>query len=100
MTGADPGRPPRPEPTGPKLAEWSAALRGEIREELSSDRWAILDAGSDQQIHRVYEAAALRHCVAFLEEIEVAAAGQELASRVVARTHIATRCGCTSPPRH
>jgi hypothetical protein len=84
-----PEPPTRSDPTDDELAEWTAALQVEIHEGLSSDAWAIIASGSDQSKHRLYDAAALRHCAALQAEIDaVTQAGHELASRVLIRTHI------------
>ena len=65
------------------------ALLEEIDEALSSDAWAILNVPTPERVHLQYDAAALRHCAALLEEIEAAARrGRELSVRVLARTHI------------
>lgn len=79
----------RSHPTDDELAEWTAALLTEIDGALASDTWAIIDSRSDRSQHRLYDAAALRHCAALLAEIDaVARAGYELAARVLIRTHI------------
>lgn len=71
------------------LAEWTAALLDEIDEALSSDNWAILDSGSDGTRHRLYDAAALRHCAALLFELATSGAeGRELGTCVLYRTHV------------
>jgi hypothetical protein len=81
--------PTRTDPGDEELADWTAALFAEIDEALSSDAWAIIGTGTDHCIHRLYDAAALRHCAALLAEIDaVARAGHELATRVLIRTHI------------
>ncbi len=50
---------------------------------------AILNWPTDGRLHRLYDAAALRHVAALLEEIEVACKAQlELSVRVLARTHV------------
>jgi hypothetical protein len=89
MACVDPEPPLRTDPTDEELAEWTSALLAEIDDALSSDAWAIIDTGTDHCFHRLYDAAALRHCAALLAEIEaVARAGHELATRVLIRTHI------------
>jgi hypothetical protein len=89
MAAVHPEPQARADPTGEELAEWARALILEIDDALSSDAWAIIDTGTDQHKHRLYDAAALRHCTALLAEIEaVASAGHELASRILIRTHI------------
>lgn len=81
--------PTRSDPTDDELAEWTAALQAEIHQALTSDAWAIIDSGSERTQHRLYDAAALRHCAALQAEIDVVAqAGYELAARVLIRTHI------------
>jgi hypothetical protein len=89
MASVDRQQPTRTDPTDKELTEWADALLAEIDGTLSADAWAIIDRASDHRIHRLYDAASLRHCAALLAEIEaVAKAGQELATRVLIRTHI------------
>lgn len=89
MNGEEQDPTPRAEPTDKELTEWTAVLLVEVDSTLSSDRWAILDTGSNHSIHRLYDAAALRHCAALLAEIDAAGrSGFELATRVLARTHV------------
>jgi hypothetical protein len=89
MASENSGVSERTEPTDAEMTEWTSALLAEIDDALSSDVWAILDTGSDHATYRLYDAAALRHCAALLEEIDLAArAGYELATRVLIRTHI------------
>ena len=81
--------PTRTDPTDDELAEWTAALQIEIHQALSSEAWAILPSGSDRSQHRLYDAAALRHCAALQAEIDaVARTGHELATRMLLRTHL------------
>ena len=89
MAAVRPEAQARADPTAVELAEWTRALILEVDDALSSDAWAIIDTGTDRHTHRLYDAAALRHCTALLAEIEaVAGAGHELATRVLIRTHI------------
>lgn len=61
----------------------------EVDTALASDRWAILNSGSDNVKHRGYVGGALRHCCLLLAEIEEASrVGRELTVRIVGRTHI------------
>lgn len=89
VISADTEPPVRTDPTDEELSAWTAALLEEIDDGLSSDAWAIMDTGTDQSLHLLYDAAALRHCAALLAEIDVAAkAGRELTTRVLLRTQI------------
>jgi hypothetical protein len=77
------------DPTDEELRHSAVALLAEVDDALSTDRWAILDNGTDSARHRMYDAAALRHCCRLLHEIEAGAAtGQELTVRVMGRVHI------------
>jgi hypothetical protein len=71
------------------LAVWIDRLTAEVDSVLSTDRWAILDSGSEHATWLLYDAASLRHCCQLLCEIEVAAeSGQELTVRILGRTHL------------
>lgn len=52
------------------LSEDVARLLAEADAALSSNRWAIRNTGSKDVFHRLYDAAALRHCCLLLKEIE------------------------------
>jgi hypothetical protein len=81
--------PPRTEPTEAELSDGVDALLKEIDDAFSSDSWAILDLPTPHRLHRLYEAAAVRHCAALLAEIEAnARMGRELSVRLLARPHI------------
>jgi len=87
--GKDPDAPPPPTPE--ELSDGIARLLAEVADVLASDRWAILDRGSEHVTWLLYDAAALRHCCRLLYELEIAAAANlELAARLLARAHLET----------
>lgn len=72
-----------------RLIEAAALLLVEIDVILSSSRWIIVNSGSDNTNHRLYDAAALRHVAALFRDLVICAErGQELATRVLSRTHV------------
>jgi hypothetical protein len=72
-----------------RLIKAATLLFLEIDVVLSSNRWVIINNGSDDTNHRLYDAAALRHVAALLRDLIICAeAGQELATRVLSRTHV------------
>jgi hypothetical protein len=78
-----------PWPTYNELSEAVARLLAEADAALSSNRWAIRNIGSEHVRHRLYDAAALRHCCLLLKEIEQAVrAGQEMTVRLVGRAFV------------
>jgi hypothetical protein len=78
-------QPPAPE----DLSEGIVRLLEEVDATLASDRWAIINKGTDHVTWLVYDAAALRHCCQLLHEIEVAAqTNQEWAARLLGRAHL------------
>jgi hypothetical protein len=78
-----------PPPTSEELSEGIVRLLAEVADVLATDRWAILDRGSERVTWLLYDAAALRHCCRLLYELEVAAqTNQELAARLLARAHL------------
>jgi hypothetical protein len=72
-----------------ELSDGIARLTGEVDEAFAADRWAILDAGTDQLKWLLYDGAALRHCCRLLWEMEIAArSDQEFAVRLLHRAHL------------
>jgi hypothetical protein len=70
------------------LADAAARLIAETSAALSDDRWAIINNGSDNAIHRLYDAAALRHTAGLLRSISHnAQRGDEFAVRILGRSH-------------
>jgi hypothetical protein len=60
-----------------------------VDDAFASDRWAILDRGSEHVTWLLYDGAALGHCCRLLYEMEIAAAARlELAVRLLARAHL------------
>jgi hypothetical protein len=75
-----------PWPTYDDLSEDLARLLAEVDTALSSNRWAILNTGSEHVRHRLYDAAALRHCCLLLREIEQSvSSGQDMTVRLTGR---------------
>lgn len=71
------------------LSEDVARLLDEVDAALSSNRWAIRNTGSEHVRHRLYDAAALRHCCLLLKEVEQSVrAGQEMTVRITGRAFI------------
>jgi hypothetical protein len=61
----------------------------EIDNELSSDRWAIWNGGSNHQKYLIYDAASRRNCAKLLDELMVAATySSEMTVRILGRAHI------------
>ena len=82
-------QPTRTDPTDKELTEWADALLAEIDGALSADAWALIDRASDHRIHRLYDAASLRHCATLLRRSKPwQRPAKELATRVLIRTHI------------
>jgi hypothetical protein len=78
-----------PPPTPEELSDGIVRLLAEVDDALASDRWAILDRGTDRVTWLLYDGAALRHCCRLLYELEIAAkTNQEMAARLLARTHL------------
>jgi hypothetical protein len=78
-----------PWPTYNDLSDAVARLLAEADAALSSNRWAIRNTGSEHVRHRLYDAAALRHCCLLLKEIEQAVrAGQEMTVRLAGRAFV------------
>jgi len=78
-------------PTPEELSDGIARLLTEVEDAFASDRWAILDRGSEHVTWLLYDGAALRHCCRLLYEMEIAAAARlELAVRLLARAHLET----------
>lgn len=76
-------------PTPEALSDGVARLLAEVDEAFATDRWAILDRGSEHVTWLFYDGAALRHCCRLLYEMEIAAAAKlELAVRLLARAHL------------
>jgi hypothetical protein len=68
------------------LSEDVAHLLAEANAALSSNRWAIRNTGSKHVFHRLYDAAALRHCCLLLKEIEQSVrSGQDMTVRLAGR---------------
>ncbi|GAA1797177.1 hypothetical protein HC028_19845 [Planosporangium flavigriseum] len=87
--GAEGGYQRGREPTPEELRSGVADLLSEVDAALASNRWVILDTGSDSVKQKLYDAAALRHCCLLLKEIEDGAcAGHELTVRILGRSHI------------
>jgi hypothetical protein len=68
--GSDDAPPPH---TPEELSDGIARLLDEVHSALLSDRWAILDRGTEHVTWLLYDGAALRHCCRPLYELEVAA---------------------------
>jgi hypothetical protein len=81
-----------PSPVTPEeLADMAVRLLDEVSETLATDRWAILDTGTEHVKWLLYGAAALRHCCRLLYEMEVAATtDQEFSVRLLGRAHLET----------
>ena len=78
-----------PSPTPEELSDGIVRLLAEVDEAFESDRWAILDRGTEHVRWLMYDGAVLRHCCRLLYEMEVAAAANlELAVRLLARAHL------------
>lgn len=68
------------------LSRDAARLLAEADTALSSNAFAILNNQTRSTIHRLYEAASLRHCCVLLQDIEKCSeAGQEIVVRILAR---------------
>jgi hypothetical protein len=68
------------------LSKDVARLLAEADAALSSNRWAIRNTGAKHVFHRLYDAAALRHCCLLLKEIEQSVrAGQDMTVRLAGR---------------
>lgn len=75
-----------PWPTYNDLSEDVARLLAEADTALSSNRWAILNTRSEHVLHRLYAAAAVRHCCLLLKEIEQSVRiGQDMTVRLAGR---------------
>jgi len=84
---AGPHAPKRP--TSEELSDGVTRLLAEADAALSSSRWAIRNTGSEHVLHRLYDAAALRHCCLLLKEIEQSAqAGQDMTVRLTGRAFV------------
>jgi hypothetical protein len=81
-----------PRPVTPEeLSEGAVRLLNEVNETLATDRWAILDTGTEHVKWLFYGAAALRHCCRLLYEMEAAAkADLEFSVRLLGRAHLET----------
>ena len=72
-----------------EISVYVADLLTEVDTAMRHNRWAILRTGTDSIQHRLYDAAALRHCCQLLADIEQSSkAGQEQVVRILARTHL------------
>jgi hypothetical protein len=80
-----------PNPRGPSylyLADATARLAAEIDAALSAGCWAIINNGSASVVHRLYDAAALRHTTGLLRSISHNAQHEdEFAVRALGRSH-------------
>lgn len=75
--------------TPEEVADMAVRLLEEVGETLSTDRWAIVNTGTDHVKWLLYGAAALRHCCRLLYEMEVAASiNQEFSVRLLGRAHL------------
>ncbi len=71
------------------MSDGIVRLLEEVHATLATDRWAILDTGTDHVTWLLYDGAALRHCCRLLYEMEIAAkTSQELAARLLGRAHL------------
>ena len=78
-----------PPVTAEELSAGIVRLVDEVKETLATDRWAILDTGTEHVKWLLYGAAALRHCCRLLYEMEIAArADQEFSVRLLGRAHL------------
>lgn len=76
-------------PASATLTAGIGLLLKEVDEALASDRWVLVDSGTERSAWLAYDAAALRHCCQLLQEIEAgAAAGQELTVGILGRAHL------------
>jgi hypothetical protein len=76
-------------PTPTQLSDGIARLLAEVDDAFATNRWAVLNRGSEHVTWLLYDGAALRHCCRLLCEMEVAAGvNLELAVRLLARTHL------------
>lgn len=77
--------------TAEEVADMAVRLLGEVSETLATDRWAIVDAGTDRVKWLLYGAAALRHACRLLYEMEVTAKSNlEFSVRLLGRAHLET----------
>jgi hypothetical protein len=82
-----PGEEADKHPTSTQLTANTALLLIEADNALSADRWAIINREST--LHRLYDAAALRHVGALLRSIARAALDEdELTVRILGRAHM------------
>ena len=81
-----------PPPVTPEeLSDSAVRLLEEVNETLATNRWAILDRGTEHIKWLLYGATALRHCCRLLYEMEVAAStDQEFSVRLLGRAHLET----------
>jgi len=78
-----------PSPTPEQLSDGTLRLLAEVDDAFATNRWAVLDRGSEHVTWLLYDGAALRHCCRLLYEMEFAAAGPlEFAVRLLARAHL------------
>jgi hypothetical protein len=76
-------------PTAEEFADLAERLLREVDQELSTNRWAILNIETKHATWRRYDMAALRHCCGLVREIEAATAGGlEFAVRTLGRAHM------------